>query len=138
MSAPSCLRASMLCSCKERSSGSLISVGGSTWAAAERKRISHRGNRLILRIDGPGGAVGRIGNSADIGYQRLNVGLAERVTPRRHERGFVERRATVDDDGGKVGVVDLVESFALDEGMRLDFQVVVVRDALNRGLGIVA
>src|SRR5579864_4416643 len=117
MSAPSCLRASMLLSCRERSSGSLISAGGSTWAAAEKSSMSHRGNRLILRIDGPGGAVGRIGNSADIGYQGLNVGLADRVAPRRHERRLVERGAAVGDDGCEVGVADLVESFALGEGM---------------------
>src|SRR5438309_104966 len=98
MSAPSCLSASMLRSCRARSSGSLISVGGITWAVAEMIRISHSGSRLILRIDGPGGAVRRIRNGTNIRYQSLNVGLAEGVAPGGHERRLVERWAAVGND----------------------------------------
>jgi hypothetical protein len=44
----------------------------------------------------------------------------------------------VSNDGGEVGVADLIEGIALGKRERLDFQVVVVRDTLNRGFGIVA
>src|SRR5580704_16171647 len=143
MSPPSCLRSSMLRSCKAARSGSLISADGSTCGQASGSTMpvhskSRHSSRLILGIDRTGTARRPIGDRANIGYQRLHVRLAERVAPRRHERRFVERRAAVRDEGGEIGVADLVQSVALGERMRLDVKVVVIRDTLRGGLGVVA
>src|ERR1022692_1184194 len=138
MSAPSFFRSSMLRSSRARNSGSLISLAGSTCAAAERSRLRHSPSRLIPRIHRAGIVVGRVGYRTDIGYQRLNIGLAKRVAPGRHEGRFVERRAPVTDDGAEIGIADLVERIALGEGMRLDFEIVEVGYALHCRLGIVA
>src|ERR1017187_1072076 len=139
MSAPSCFRSSMLRSCSARNSGSWISLGGRTCApATETTAHKNRRNRLILRIDRASTARGRIGDRTNIGYQCLDVRLAERVSPCRHERRFVESRAPLADDGREIGVADLIESVAFGERMRLDFQVVVIRNALDRRFGVVA
>ncbi len=42
------------------------------------------------------------------------------------------------DDGGKIGVADLVEGIAFGKGVRLYLEVVVIRDALDRRFWIVA
>ena len=88
--------------------------------------------KLILSIHRAGIAVGRIGDGTNVGYERLNVGLAESVSPGRHERRLVECGATVADDGSEICVGDFVERVALGERMRLDFEIVEVRDALDR------
>src|SRR5579863_3118460 len=100
----------------------------------------HRYNRskLIFGIHRPGTARWWIGNSANIRYQRLNVGLAERVSPRRHQRGLVESRTTVADDRREIGVTDFIESVSVGERMRLHLEIVVIGNALDGGFGIVA
>ena len=42
------------------------------------------------------------------------------------------------DDGGEIGIGQFVEGVALGERVRLDFEVVEVRHALHRRVGIVA
>src|SRR5208283_1619294 len=80
---------------------------------------------------------GRIGNGTNIGYQRLNVRLTESVAPGRHERRLVERGTAMANNGSEVGIADFVQRIALGERMRLDFEIVEVRHALDRRLGIV-
>src|SRR5271167_1036439 len=128
----------MLRSCRARNSGSLISFAGRTCAqAAGRSKLRHSPGRLIPRIHRASIAARRIGHGTDIGYQRLNLGLAESVAPGRHESRLAQRRAAVADDGSEIGIADFVERVALGEGMRLDLEVVKVRDTLDRRLGIV-
>src|SRR5712691_8643515 len=139
MSAPSFFRSSMLRSCSARNSGSLISFAGSTCAqGALISKLRDRHSRLILRIHRTSIGIVRIGNGTDIGYQRLNLGLAKSVAPGRHQRGFVECGAAVADDGNEIGIADLVERIALGERMRLDLEVVEVGDTLDRRFRIVA
>src|SRR6202140_161552 len=66
-------------------------------------------SRLILRKDGPGTARWRIREGPNIG-----------------------------DQGRQVGVADLIQGLALGEWVRLDFKVVVIGNALDGRLGIVA
>ncbi len=42
------------------------------------------------------------------------------------------------DDGGEIGVADFIQRVAFGKGMRLDFEVVVIRNALDRRLRVVA
>src|SRR5271165_6386611 len=57
---------------------------------------------LILRVHGASIAVGRVGYSADIGYKRLNVRLAQGVSPGWHERRLIEGRTPMTDDGSEI------------------------------------
>src|ERR1022692_579892 len=105
---------------------------------SDGKQHVQQSQRLILRIHWASVAVARIGDCTDIGYQRLNIGFADGVAPSRHECRLVQCGAAMANDGGEIGVADLVERIALSEGVRLDFKIVEVRYTLHRRLGIVA
>ena len=92
----------------------------------------------LLRIHQSAGFVGRIGHRTDVRDQRSDVSLGKRVSPRRHLRRFVQSGTAVTDDGNQVSIAHFVERVAFGERMRFDRKIVHVRDALRRGLRVVA
>src|SRR5208337_271324 len=77
-------------------------------------------------------------HGANVRYQRSYVTFGKSVSPRWHQRRFVQCRTAVADDGNQVRVANLVERLAFREGMRLHRQIVHVRDPLWRGLRVMA
>jgi len=67
-----------------------------------------------------------IRNGSDIGYERLKVRFAQRISPPRHERRFVQRCATIRDNRREIGIAHLVQRIAFRERMRLDVEIVKV------------
>ena len=63
--------------------------------------------------------IGRIGDQADVGNQRLDLCLAQRISVRRHQCGLVERGSAVADDGCQFGIGHFVECVALGKRVRL-------------------
>src|SRR5208283_432625 len=140
-SAPTACNCLKYFSCRARISGLLISAGVRTCAAARLAipaTTSAANQPLLLRVNNPRGSVRRIRNHPNVGDESLNFGFRQSISVGSHERRLIESRSAVRDDRGQVGIAHLVQRIAFGERMGLDVEVVVIRDALGRGLLVVA